>query len=166
MLNKRPKIQIPMTPMDIIVELLSILVTVSIVIITIILWYKLPGTIPTHFNIRGEVNSSGSKSNTLILLSVIILMYVMFTVLTRYPHIFNYLVEITEENAIIQYKLAKSFMRFLKLEIVLLLSYIEYITVNAASSSKISLGLVFLPISIIAIFVTLGIYIYKSVKVN
>lgn len=162
--NKRPKIDIPMSSLDKIIEVLSVLSIVYVIVAIINAWAKLPAVIPTHYNFAGEIDGYGSKSSILFLLPVMLVMYIGFTVLTKYPQIYNYVVEITEKNALTQYSLAKSFMRILKFEIILLFSYINLAIISSALSSKSTLSLWFLPITFIVLFGSIGIYVYKSVS--
>lgn len=162
--NKRPKISLPMTSINIIAEILSILIMIGTVIIAITSWAKLPQTIPTHFNATGQIDGYGSRTSIFILLPITILMYTGLTILEKFPHVYNYVVEINAVNAKKQYLLARSFIKFLKLEIIMLFSYIEYAIISSALNNKLTLGAWFLPITLLAIFGTLGIYIYKSAK--
>lgn len=162
--DKRPKIQIPMTRTDIIIELISFITVILMAIITIISVFSLPDIIPTHFNFQGNIDRYGSKSGMIVVLIITLLIYTGLTLLVKFPQIYNYAVEITKENAEVQYRLAKKFIRFLKLEIVMLFSYLNIMTILAASNRNLSLGSLFLPVVMLIIFGTIGIYIYKSIK--
>lgn len=52
---------------------------------SIIVAFLLPDTIPTHFNENGEVDAYGNKSNFLILPIIGIFIYLLISVLIKYP---------------------------------------------------------------------------------
>ncbi|WP_010247684.1 DUF1648 domain-containing protein [Acetivibrio cellulolyticus] len=162
--NKRPKIKISLTMLDIYLEVMAVIGVIIYVAILIYGWVKLPDIIPKHFNVSGQIDSYGSKSTLFILLPVIIFLYTLLTVMSRFPHIYSYPVEITQDNAEIQYTKAARLMRILKLVIVVIFTYIQYAIMNSALHQKSELGILFLPITLILVFVPLGYFIYQSVK--
>ena len=84
----------------------------------------LPDTISTHYNIMGKVDGWGDKSSILLLYAVCLVMYIGLTILERYPQLYNYPVQITEENIIKQYVLARSLITTLKFSMVIIFAMI------------------------------------------
>lgn len=164
MISSRPKTKIPLTTLDAILETLAAVLVVLLLMFVISSWARLPQTIPVHFNIQGEIDRYGSKSVLLVLVPVILLLYAMMTILSRYPWRYNYPVEITEENHIRQYVMATRLLRFIKLEIMALFTYMEAITVMAATSGKFALGVWFLPANLIMLTGTTAIYMVLAKK--
>ena len=160
----RPKLKVGLKKSDILIEIVTLLVIVFYIVIGIYAWVKLPETIPIHFNSAGEIDGYGSKINLLILLPVIAAFYIVFTILSRFPHIYNYIVEINSDNAQVQYEYATRMIRLLKCELVILFTYIEVTMIRSAIEKVSGLGVLFLPITLLVVFGTLGYYIYKSLK--
>ncbi len=98
-------------------------------------WNLLPASIPVHYNLAGEANAWGDRSNLFLLFGLSILVYLGLTWLGRYPHKFNYPWQVTADKAERQYNLARNFLRAVKCEIVWLFAIISLQTIG------ISLGL-------------------------
>jgi uncharacterized membrane protein len=161
--EKRPVLDIPLSSMEIIIEITAVLGMFFSIYIIIQSWAILPNTIPTHFGPSGKPDGWGGKESLLLLPGLgILLIYVPMTILNRFPHIFNYLRPITEQNARVQYYYARLFMSCLKVEIVWLFAYMSWRTVETALGKAEGMGLWSLPMILILIFGTIGIYIYKS----
>ena len=59
--------------------------------------------------------------------------------------------------------MASTFIKIINVEILAIFLYIQISTIIAMNNSK-SLSIVFLPISLLILFGSIGVYIYKSVK--
>ncbi|MDR0392461.1 MAG: DUF1648 domain-containing protein [Planctomycetaceae bacterium] len=113
-----------MTAGDYIVEILSLVLVLTSVVFYIIYWIKAAEVVPTHYNAYGEADNYGSKHTLLILPGLNILIYVAFTILNKYPHLFNYPVAVTEQNATSLYRIAAKMVRYMKLLICLLFTFL------------------------------------------
>ena len=71
----------------------------------------------------------------------------------KYPHVFNYQSEITDENALHQYTNATRLIRFLKLTIVIIFGLIVFRTIQNVSGNADGLGTWFLPLTLGMIFI-------------
>lgn len=162
--NDRPRIKIKPSGIDVLFEIISAIVLLFALGVTIYSWRQLPDIIPTHFNAVGKIDGYGGKGVTIFLIVVMGVMYALLTAIGKFPHIYNYVVEINQENAEIQYKYAVRMMRLLKMEIILLFTYIQFTVVKTAFSGGSNLGNWFLPVFLTVLFGTIGIYIYKSLK--
>ena len=125
---------------------------------------NLPERIPTHFNIAGEPDGYGSKSTLWILPVTAVIMYIGMTILELFPHIYNYPVEITPENAVRQYRIATRLIRILKTIIAILFSFLSYQTIKTALGITGGLGKVFLPVSLLITFGVIIIYVVGSLN--
>ena len=121
---ERPRIKIQLTALDYIVEFFAFLFVLSSIVLYVIYWIKAPDIVPIHYNIHGEVDGYGSKTTLIIMPIINVLMYVGFTILNRYPHIFNFPTTVTEENALFLYKTSTRAVRWIKLLMCLLFAYI------------------------------------------
>jgi len=95
-------------------------------------------------------------------LSIFAVLYTGLTVLSRYPHIYNYAWPITLQNAATQYRLARQMVIVLKTEIVWIFAYLDWQTIQTALGRAQGLGQAFLPIFLFIIFGSLGFYLYKG----
>ncbi|MFV0633246.1 DUF1648 domain-containing protein [Demequina sp.] len=77
----------------------SIAVTTAGSLAALIAYSTLPETIPIHWNAAGDVDGYGPRWSVLVLAAVWIVMVAGLVVAARYPHTFNYPVDITEANA-------------------------------------------------------------------
>lgn len=97
-----------------------------------------------------------------ILPAIGFILYVGLTVLNMFPHVFNYPVKITEENAEKQYNIATQAIRVLKVLIAFMFAYITYTSVKTALGVRNGLDLIFMFIMIGLIMATVILMIYKS----
>lgn len=94
----------------------KILYSTSILFLLYLIYYSLyaysvaPDKVPYKFNNSGQATSSGA-SEIFILFPVLgIFINSLIIYFSRIPHLVNYIVEITNENALTQYKLASRFL--------------------------------------------------------
>ena len=120
------------------------------------MWIKAPSEIPIHYGFTGHVDSYGSKSNSLILVFFLIAIYLIFMFISKYPKSYNYIVPINDLNRERQYNISSTFMKILSLELMILISYMSIQSLIGAKSIT--------NYFIVIIVVSVGIYIYFSVK--
>lgn len=163
-MESRPKLKIKNTPTDNFVEVIGWFALVAIWFVNITSYANLPQTIPTHYNAAGVADGFGSKSSIFGLPIIATLLFVMLTVLNKFPHIFNYLTPITTQNALEQYTNATKLIRFLKLAVVIIFFIIDYKTIQHANGNTVGLGSWFLPATLGFIFIPLLYFTLKSIK--
>lgn len=139
-METRPKIKLELSPTDQVLEIVGWFTLATLWWLTLMSYFKLPDTIPTHYNLAGQADSYGSKENILALPMVGTILFVVMTVLSQYPHIFNYPTEITAENAERQYTNATRMIRYLKVAILLIFSFIVFKTLQTATGQAEGLG--------------------------
>jgi len=164
--EKRPKVYIPYSTFEKLLEVVSVL-GVLINLIMLIKYYSvLPHTIPIHFGPSGKPDDFGGKGTLFILPIAAFVLYSLLTVLSKFPHVYNYLTPITEENAKAQYHNGRKLIIYLKTEIICIFSYIQWGTINVALGKLQGLGLTFLIVFLSLVFGTVGYFIYCSIKLN
>ena len=162
----KPRIKIELDISDWIIEIIGATFLVLMIWFPLYYFHELPDTIPIHFNASGEADGF-SKKNTLWILPVIgLVMYIGMFFLNKFPHIFNYPKEITEENAERQYRIATKLIRTINMLIAVSFFYIGHRTIQTALNEQDGLGTFFLPIFLLTIFGTIGIYMYQALKKN
>jgi len=158
----RPKIKLQLSFSDKIFELIGWILLTALWIFTIVNYYTLPKTIPIHFDFSGNPDRYGDKSNMLVLAIIPTVLFFAMTILNKYPHIFNYPVKITPENAPRQYSLATRMIRYLKIIIVLIFGVISIQTTRNALGEINGIGTWILSLVITLSFIPV---IYFSAQV-
>lgn len=164
-IKKLPVLKLPRTALDNCLEVLSILGLLAMVYLLARYWPGLPQRIPIHFGVSGQPDGWGDKSGLFSSIVIGMAVYLGMTALYKYPHLYNYLFEITEDNAGIQYRLARSMVSWLKTTMILIFAYIEWeIIQNAVGGQLHGPGSRFLIIVLIFTVVPMIIYAYKAYR--
>ncbi|MBX5446058.1 DUF1648 domain-containing protein [Sphaerobacter sp.] len=162
--EQRPVLDLPRSSFEIVGELLALVGVIVTVAILLYAWPDLPDRVPTHFGVTGEPDSWGRKATVLFPPLVMMVLYTGLTILNRFPHAFNYPRVITEENAPRQYGLARTLMTWLKAELTWLFAYLEWSIVRVAQGEATGIGVTFLPVILIIMFGTIGVYFWASAR--
>ena len=84
----------------------------------------------------------------------------------KFPHLHNYMVNITEENALKNYRFGTRILRGVNFTCILLMAFITYKIIESAKGTYITLGSWFLPVVIgISIILPIILLIYMK-KLN
>jgi uncharacterized membrane protein len=163
MQNKKsyPKIKLKRTTFDWAVEFIAFSFLTILIVLPLIFLKDLPEKIPIHFNLAGEPDGYGTRLSLWLLPITGAVMYLGMTIIEAFPHIYNYPVEITSENAVTQYRLGTRLIRILKTVILIIFSFLSYQTIKTALGHTAGLGKAFLPIFLL---VTLGVIITYIVR--
>ena len=166
MFEKRPKIIVPQNSTDLWIDRFSFLLF-FIIWLSVFLYYPdLPNEIPTHFNGRGQADAFGSKQSIWILMGVFSSIFIGIYILNKYPHLHNYTVKITEENALKNYRFSTRVLRVVNFLNLLLLAYILKTMMTPYEKQSTAFGGWFLPTIMIGSLVLI-IYIFvKANKIN
>ena len=159
----RPKLKLTLSSFDILMELTGGVLMILLIAYPLYHYAELPEVIPMHFDATGQPDRFGSKSSIWILPTVGLVIYIGLVILNRFPHIFNYNTEITQDNAERQYRLATTLLRIVNLAITLIFFYITYQSVQSAMSGQSGLGFMFVPFVFI---VTIGPVIWYLIKAS
>ncbi|MEI3613987.1 DUF1648 domain-containing protein [Pseudogracilibacillus sp. SO30301A] len=120
MLNNHPKVPFSVNKWVYVLNSISIICIVGSIIYIVFAYQHLSDTIPIHFNTQGDADNWGSKNTVFIMPGITIILFVGIYFLSKFPHFYNYTVEVTEENAPRIYTEANLFMTIINLEIVLI----------------------------------------------
>jgi hypothetical protein len=160
----RPKIIIKPTRADNILETGGIILLSLMWVSTLLIFLQAPGIVPIHFDLAGNADGYGSKGTILFLPVIPTVLYVGLSQLSKYPHILNYMQEITPENAREQYTIATRMLLYLKLAILLIFTLIVLFTYLTSLGLADGPGPWFLPL-IIGLIITPTIFgISRSLK--
>ncbi|MGB1308575.1 MAG: DUF1648 domain-containing protein [Oceanihabitans sp.] len=128
----RPKLKLKKSILDIIIEYFTLALLIFSILFSLYHYQNLPDKIPMHFNFEGKVDSYSSKTSIWALHMFTILTVMGLFYLNRFPHVFNYLNEITIENAKKNYTVATRMIRYLNCCIALLFTIISYKIITIA----------------------------------
>lgn len=156
-MGKHPKIKVPAGRLEILFNVFSVLIIIIMVIYTFSVYQQLPDTIATHFNIKGEADGWGSKATLFIMPLISILLFISMYFLSKAPHLFNYTVVITEDNAPRIYPIARLMVAVLNFMIVLMFAFFFWESVQLANGYSFigpwfAFVVLFAPLGVIVLF--------------
>jgi uncharacterized membrane protein len=125
---------------------------------------KLPARIPTHFDAAGHANGWGSP-HTLFLLPIIALgVYLLLTVVARFPGAFNYPVEVTPENRPRLEALALDLLAWVKAEMAGMFAAVAWMMLYAIHHSGRGFSPLWILVLAGTILITAAMYIGAMVR--
>jgi uncharacterized membrane protein len=154
------------TPLENALNIFSLLVFIGSVLYLLMEWSSLPNRVPMHYNLVGEVDKWGSK--IMIFVSPIIgaILWIGLTILEKFPHIYNYMIVLTEENIEQQYKNGRIMINVIKNEIFIYMAYCNWKDVKVAFGHDVVLenwdSLIFLFI----LFGSIAFFIIRSFRLQ
>lgn len=163
-MEKTPQVHFKSTGVNLFIERAGWFTLVFLWILTVAGYFTMPDTIPTHFDGAGLADRFGEKSTIVFVPAIASILFAALTVLTKFPHKYNYVVIITKENAEIQYRIAALMLCYLRLSIVLIFNVIVLLTILTAKGVSNGLGSWFLPITVGFIFTPMLFLIVKSIR--
>ncbi len=145
----------------------GIVVQISAEFITIILllamgaylrfsWSDIPDQVPGHYNIAGQVDRWGNKSELLAIPIICGVLYVLLTLVTYYPPLWNLPLNIGKEDKAKTISLIKNMMCIMKAEMVLCFGYISFQGIRLQPLSPY-----FTLLSLLVLAITFGIYLFR-----
>ncbi len=145
-------------------EVLSLALLFLLFLLPLLAYNRLPGQVPQHFDLEGNVTSYGPRYLLWMLPALGLVLYLMFTLLARNPARFRHAVRITPENAAYQYTLAFRTIRWMKTTVLLLFLMINQGMLSVAAGKSfpgiLSQGASFA----LLILLPVGIYYFLAVR--
>lgn len=92
-------------------------------------WAALPGEVPMHTSLSGEIDRWGPRGEMLFLPAIAIALYLLLTIAQRYPQSWNTGVPVTSENYDRIYPALSGLLCSMKL---ILICFFVYLTFNTA----------------------------------
>ena len=165
-MNPRPQIKIEMTTSDKVVEGASWLAIIALWAITLSYFFKLPDTIPTHFDAAGVPNGHGDKWMFMLMPGIGTILFIAMSILVHYPHLFNFPTKLTAENAPRLYQLGIRLISLLKLNLCVVFSLMTWMTAATALGNAVGLGVWLLPFALGLILVPIVVSIVQMMRVG
>lgn len=132
-------------------ELATVAAVVTQLMIVFAAWPDLPDRVPQHFSAAGKADAWGSKATLLLLPVVNIVVVVIMTIVSRFPHISNLPIDITPENVQRVFRLVRFQTIWLKAVVAFVFAYMSWRTIEQARGAAEGLGAGFLPFTIAAV---------------
>jgi hypothetical protein len=140
---------------------------ISIVALGVLAWVtyraffgqeRLPARFPIHFDHAGNPDGWGQPSSLLVLPLVTLGVYFLMTIVSQFPRVFKNPLRATDENGSRIEHLTLEMIPWLKMELVWLLAWFQWFSIEAARSGK---GVLpeFFPLGIAAVLGTAGWYL-------
>lgn len=166
MTNKaeRPNIVPERSTFEKVLQAVGILLLIGFIALFSAVFASLPKTVPTHFNFSGVPDSYGSKFRLLTLPIMSVGLYILITVLERYPRTYNFPFEITEKNAECQYRIARETLVMIKVEMVGTFAYLSFATIKTAKGQWRGLGDLHDFVILGVLFATIAVSAYRMYK--
>lgn len=162
----KPVIKVPITKVDWLLETIGAIALLTLLIISALGYSSAPETIPVHFKATGEADGFGTRQNIWIISIATTVLYIALTVLERFPHKFNYMLEITYENAERQYRNMLYMMRIIKVLMAIIFLFITYNVTQDTPGNQQNLGAWFFPVIIICLLGTVAIFIVRGARLK
>jgi uncharacterized membrane protein len=157
----QPRLTLERTGADALLEGLAVAGWLAGIATLLVTWPDLPDRLPMHFDVSGRPNRWGPRAKLFVLPTISLVLLVGLTVLSRFPHIYNYVVVITEQNAERQYRLAVHLIRFLSVLLQWMFAVILWDVVGASQGLPHS-GIWLVPAFVAGTFVLLIVYLVKA----
>jgi uncharacterized membrane protein len=161
--TERPRISLEFTTFEKSGEVLSVALIVLHIGLLVSRYSSLPDIIPIHFNLEGQPDGWGGKWATVVILIISIVLYASMTLISRYPHLFNYPVKVTAENAERQYQLARTLVVWMKTQVILLFFLIQWSILETARGASTNLSPMVLPL-VLCILLSVVVYFVRAIR--
>jgi hypothetical protein len=148
-------------------EAVSLIALAALAFLTLRAFYgpaRLPDSIPTHFNAAGQANGWGSPHMLLVFPIIATAIYLLMTLVSRFPSAFNFPVRVTPFNRQRLEELALGMIAWLKAEVVVFFTLIEDGAIRAARQPDQHLSPLLMPTLLAAVFATCIIHIAAMFK--
>lgn len=149
-----PKLPPQWGPFDLVLEVLAATGLAALLGIILPRIPHLPARVPVHFDFAGRPDRWGSRGEFTILPVVALVVFVLLTVVARLPHLANYPVPITPENAERQYRMATVVLTLIKAEIMWGFAFLGWKIIRIALQQADGLGRGFLAVFLVVLLGT------------
>ncbi|MDC0429218.1 DUF1648 domain-containing protein [Phycisphaerales bacterium] len=163
---KRPKVRPARNWIDLLLDLATLDIVLFSLGYAIWVYPSLPATIPTKFNAAGQTISTGPAAMVFLMPAIGLVICVILRSVQHWPWLSNTIVEITEENAEVQYRLVNRLLGWSGVLVSGLFLFIEIMIVRGATAgaTTTNTGGMIAAVAIAPWFPLLGWYFWASFK--
>lgn len=142
-----------------IVRKITLFIGAAVTALPVLFWSHIPDKIPAHYGMSGQVDRIGNKEELILLFFILWLLIGLFSIVSYYlkaSGISQYASEQDKENLHTAYPM----MTWTAFVLVCIFAYMII-----TSILERNLGVLFLPITLISVFLPIGFYIVKEKKI-
>ncbi len=164
-MGERPILKIRKTTFEKSLEVTSFVLVGLMLFLSIYAWSELPDKIPVHFNFYGEPDRWGGKGSILIMPIIGFFVVKVTFFLGKAPHMFNYPVKVTKENAARLYLESRRMLILVNFELAIMLTLLHLDTILQAYE-KTGIGSWVTPLLLVLILATISLTIYRMFQLK
>ncbi|MBQ3610761.1 MAG: DUF1648 domain-containing protein [Firmicutes bacterium] len=143
-----------------IMNIIGVLALLGSTLFVIIMWSQIPDQIPTHYNFAGEADGYGGKGSLIFMMVLAWFVFILITVLMRFPNTWNMPVKVTAENKARLYSITKAMLEVIKMLVSLLFAVM---LINAAIATPMPRFILIALIAAMLLSIIMGIFMmYKN----
>ena len=143
-----------------IMNIIGVLALLGSTLFVIIMWSQIPDQIPTHYNFAGEADGYGGKGALIFMMVLAWFMFILITVLMRFPNTWNMPVKVTAENKARLYSITRAMLEIVKMLTSLLFAVM---LINAAIATPMPRFILIALIAAMLLSIIMGIFMmYKN----
>lgn len=162
----RPKITIPKSTSEWVWDLIGGTFLIGSIILLLLVWNQLPQKVPIHYNLHGEVDYWGSKGMLIIIPLVAIFIALIMYAFEKFPEYHNYPKRFNESNAAQFYLHSRKLLNQVKNICLIILAVVIFEFVSIPLGWWGGFGVWLLPILLLAIFIPIGLSIYRQRQIK
>ena len=136
-------------------------ILLEVIAIAALLWAFYPWLCYDSIDFPAQVDGWGGRSSLLRMPSIALLFYIGLSVLQKFPEIYNYSCEVTEENEDYLYRMGVSLVRYLKIILVFIFAYRNNDMYAEAMGKAFAHSNLVIILSIAVLFLIITIYAIK-----
>lgn len=143
-----------------IMNIIGFLALLGSTVFILVSWSHIPDQIPTHYNFAGEADGYGGKGSLIFMMVLAWFMFVLITVLMRFPNTWNMPVKVTAENKARLYSITRAMLEVIKMLTSLLFAVM---LINAAIATPMPRFILIALIAAMLLSIIMGIFMmYKN----
>ena len=143
-----------------IMNIIGVLALLGSTLFVIIMWSQIPDQIPTHYNFAGEADGYGGKGSLIFMMVLAWFMFILITILMRFPNTWNMPVKVTAENKSRLYSITRAMLEVVKMLTSLLFAVM---LINAAIATPMPRFILIALIAAMLLSIIMGIFMmYKN----
>ena len=138
-----------------IMNIIGVLALLGSTLFVIIMWSQIPDQIPTHYNFAGEADGYGGKGSLIFMMVLAWFVFILITVLMRFPNTWNMPVKVTAENKARLYSITRAMLEVIKMLVSLLFAVM---LINAAIATPMPRFILIALIAAMLLSIIMGIF--------
>lgn len=112
------------SPADLIMEVSALILLIGTLLYLLISWPSLPDEIPMHYDFAGRIDRWGGKGELFFPVVMEWVMYLVISLVEKFPSVWNTGVRVTRENRARVYRTLKYMIKTLKLVMILIFTFL------------------------------------------